>query len=140
MKLKNRYGSIISSGGESLGQANLITAYINTEKYSPIYTRKYPILHKEKAIVDEITRDMLNKDVIRESISPWNSPLILILKRWFLQALYIDFRKLNDFTIPENFPIPMISDILKTMHYAIFFSTLDLESSYWQTAINETDK
>ena len=63
----------MSSDGESLGQTNLVTAYINTEKHSPIYTRQYPIYHKEKTIVDEITKDMLNKRVIKESIRKKNS-------------------------------------------------------------------
>ena len=90
--------------------------------------------------MSEITDDMLKKQVIRESISPWNSPLILIKKKDGSFRPCIDFRKLNNVTVPEKFPIPMISDILQSMHGAKFFTTLDLESSYWQTSINESDK
>ena len=70
LKLINTYRSIMSSDGEILGQTNLITVYINTEKHFAIYTRQYPISNMEKAIVDEITNDLLNKHVIKESISP----------------------------------------------------------------------
>ena len=140
LQLINAYRPIMSSEGESLGRTDLIKAYINTGQISPIYTKQYPISHKEKSIVNEITDDMLNKHVIRESISPWNSPLILIKKKYGSFRPCIDFRKLNDVTVPEKFPIPMISDILQSMHGAKYFSTLDLESSYWQTAIVENDK
>ena len=140
LKLINTYRPIMSSEGEELGRTNLIKAYINTGKNSPIYTKQYPISHKEKSIVNEVTDDMLNKQVIRNSTSPWNSPLILIKKKDGTFRPCIDFRKLNNITVPEKFPIPMISDILQSMHGARFFSTLDLESSYWQTAIDETDK
>ena len=117
----------MSSDGESLGQSNLITAYINTEKLLQFIQGS--IFHKEKAIVDEITRDMLNKHVIRDSISPWNSPLILIKKKYGSYRSCIDFRKLNVVTIPDKCPIPKISDILQSMHGAIFFPNLDLETS-----------
>ena len=140
IKLINSFGSIMSSDGESLGRTNLVKAYINTGQSSPIYTRQYPISHKERTVVSEITDDMLKKQVIRESISPWNSPLILIKKKDGSFRPCIDFRKLNNVTVPEKFPIPMISDILQSMHGAKFFTTLDLESSYWQTSINESDK
>ena len=56
----------MSSEGESLGQTNSITAYINTEMHSPIYPWQYPISHKKMAIIDVITKDMLNEHVIRE--------------------------------------------------------------------------
>ena len=65
LKLINTYRLIMTSDGESLSQTNLIKAYINTEQYSPIYTKQYPISHRERSIVDEITEDMFSKHVIR---------------------------------------------------------------------------
>ena len=61
IKLINSFGSIMSSDGESLGRTNLVKAYINTGNSSPIYTRQYPISHKERTVVSEITDDMLKK-------------------------------------------------------------------------------
>ena len=92
----------MSSDGESLGRTILVKAYINTGHSSPIYTRQYPISHKERTVVSEITDDMLKKQVIRESISPWNSPLILIKKKDGSFRPCIDFRKLNNVTVPEK--------------------------------------
>ena len=118
----------------------MITAYTNTEKHFAIYTRQYPIFPEENLIVDDLTKDMMNKHVIRESTHSWNSPLILLKKKYGSYRPCIYFRNLNDVTIPEKCPIPVISDILQNKHYAFFlFSTLDLESSYWETAINEND-
>ena len=108
LKLINSYRSIRYFERESLGQTNLIKAYVNTETVSPIYTKQYPISHQKRSIVYEITKDMLNKHVIRELLSPWNSPLILIKKKDGSYRPCIDFRKLNNVTIPEIFHIPMI--------------------------------
>ena len=40
----------------------------------------------------------------------------------------------------KKFPIPIISDILQSIHVAKYFTTLDLESSYWQTTIHENNQ
>ena len=139
LKLINTYRPIMSSEGETLGRTNSIKVYINTEEASPMYTKQYPISHRERSIVNEITEDMLNKHVTRKSISPWNSPRILIKKKDGSFRPCIDFRRLNNVTVPEKFPIPMISDILQSMHGANFFSTFNLELSYWQASIHEND-
>ena len=52
----------------------------------------------------------------------------------------IDFRKLNDITTPDKYPLPNIGDLLRNLRGAKYFSTLDLQSSYWQTELEEKDK
>lgn len=52
----------------------------------------------------------------------------------------IDFRKLNDLTIGNSFPLPNINDILEQLGNAKYFTTLDLASGYHQIQMNEQDK
>ncbi|KMQ86432.1 enzymatic polyprotein endonuclease reverse [Lasius niger] len=52
----------------------------------------------------------------------------------------IDFRKLNDLTIGDSFPLPNITDILDQLRNAKYFTTLDLASGYDQIPMEESDK
>lgn len=54
--------------------------------------------------------------------------------------LVMDFRKLNERTIPDKYPMPNISMILGNLGKAKFFSTLDLKSGYHQIILAERDR
>ena len=52
----------------------------------------------------------------------------------------MDFRKLNQITKKNSYPLPLIDDILAILGKAKFFTSLDLKSGYWQVAMDEKDK
>ena len=52
----------------------------------------------------------------------------------------IDFRKLNQRTIKDEYPIPRIDDTLLSLAGSKYFTTLDLKSGYWQVELREWDK
>jgi hypothetical protein len=52
----------------------------------------------------------------------------------------VDYRKLNDVTRKDSFPLPQIDDTLDTLSGAKWFSTLDLKSGYWQVDVHPDDK
>jgi len=54
--------------------------------------------------------------------------------------IVVDFRRLNDLTIGDSFPLPNITDILDQLGNAIYFSTLDLASGYHQIAMRERER
>jgi hypothetical protein len=88
---------------------------------------------------------MLKDGIIRASTSQWNAPLLVVPKKADSSGkpklrIVIDFRKLNDLTIGDSFPLPNIEEILDQLGNAKYFSTLDLASGYHQIPMAEHDK
>ena len=52
----------------------------------------------------------------------------------------VDYRKLNDVTIKDSYPLPHIDDSIKALSGAKWFSTLDLKSGYWLVELDAKDK
>ncbi|KAA3670197.1 uncharacterized protein DEA37_0007786, partial [Paragonimus westermani] len=76
--------------------------------------------------------DMLEKRIIRPSVSLWSSPTVLVRKKNGTLRLCVDYRKLNEITDKDSFPIPRIDATLDALHGAQWFSALDLASGYWK--------
>ena len=83
---------------------------------------------------------MLENKVIKKSRSPWASPLVLVQKKDGSHRFCVDFRKLNEATVKDNYPLPLINETLDQLEGARYFTTLDLASGYWQIALDEESK
>ena len=83
---------------------------------------------------------MLEAGVIRESNSPWSSPIVLVQKKDGSTRFCIDYRKLNNVTRKNSYPLPRIEDHLEAVQGKSWFCTFDLNSGYWQVKMHEGDK
>jgi hypothetical protein len=88
---------------------------------------------------------MLEDGVIQPSQSPWNFPILIVPKKLDAAGkrkwrICVDFRKLNDVTIGDSFPIPNIQDILDKLGRDRYISALDCASGYWQVPLAEEDR
>ncbi len=93
----------------------------------------------QQLIADEAVRDMLNQGVIRESNSPWASPVVLVKKKDGSTRFCVDYRRLNALTRRDAYPLPRLDDALDELFGATFISTLDMKSGYHQIAVDPTD-
>jgi hypothetical protein len=117
----------------------------NIDPCRGIASRNYGIPEALKGELKQITEQMLEDKIIRHSTSPWNSPIILVKKeedasgkqKW---RLVVDFRKLNDVTVGDSFPLPLISEILDALGKARYFTTADLASGFHQVSLREEDR
>ena len=131
-------GDILSSTREICHE---IVTTIDKPLYSKIY--RYPQIH-EKEIERQIN-EMLSQNIIVESKSPYNSPLWIVpkkldhsnIKKW---RIVIDYRKLNEVTVDDKFPIPNMEAILDKLGRAQYFSTLDLAKGFHQIPMRECDQ
>lgn len=82
---------------------------------------------------------MLKNDVIEESTSPYQSPVVMVKKSNGQYRFAVDYRKLNIITGLVSFPIPKLDEVFDTIadSKSKIFSVLDLASGFWQVPLDE---
>lgn len=92
---------------------------------------------KEKQIVDDLVKDLLDRDIIRPSNSEYASRTVLVEKKNGNKRLCIDYRELNKITVKDRFPLPRIDDCLDMLNGKSCFSLLDLKNGFFHIPIEE---
>ena len=83
---------------------------------------------------------MLEKGVIRESSSPYNSPILMVTKKDGSVKFCIDYRQLNKVTKQSKYPLTNPYSCFEKLHNVFYFTSLDLVSAYWSIPMAEDYK
>lgn len=144
LKVLHRFQDIFYDGEEKLTFTNAIHHEIVTKDEFAVYGKsyRYPYCHREE-VRRQISK-MLDQGIIRPSNSPWSSPVWVVPKKLDASGqrkwrLVIDYRKLNDKTLDDRYPIPNITDILDKLGRCQYFTTLDLASGFHQIEVKKKD-
>ena len=137
--LLHQYKDVFATDEQPLGRTSTVKHNIYTEG-PPI---RQPVRRQPVALQDTIDREvekMLQQEVIQESFSPWSSPVVMVKKKDGTWRFCVDYRKLNDATHHDAYPLPRIDVTLDSLAGSILFTTLDLASGYWQVEVNPEHK
>ncbi|GBL91597.1 Transposon Ty3-I Gag-Pol polyprotein [Araneus ventricosus] len=125
--LLEKFDSIFKPGGDPTPYAE---HHINTEKHPPVSVPPYRMTPMKKELLRKEIEYLLEKDVIEECVFDYGAPVVLIPKPDGKTRLCIDYRKLNEITVPDSYPLPRMDDLLQSAKHTTFMSTIDLKSGY----------
>ena len=113
---------------------------IDTGAYRPIHTAPYRKSNKDQELLNTETQKLLKNEIIEHSIPPWSSPVVLLKKKDGTTRFCVDYRRLNQITTKDAFPLPRIDDIYDQLTKASYFTKFDLKAGYFQVPLDETDR
>lgn len=139
------YRDIFHNDDIPLSFTNGVKHEIRTKNEDPIYIRPYRQPPVYNAEIQKQVDKLLENDVIRESHSPWSAPVHLVPKKTDASGevkyrMVIDYRRLNEITTDDKYPLPNISELFDKLGKATYFSTIDLASGYHQVEVREEDR
>uniref|UniRef100_V5G0J8 Transposon Ty3-I Gag-Pol polyprotein n=1 Tax=Anoplophora glabripennis TaxID=217634 RepID=V5G0J8_ANOGL len=129
----------IDSFIQGFPSTRVITGELEIRLIDPNVTvqrRPYRLSAEERHVVRDRIDELLKANVIRPSCSPFASPILLVKKKDGSDRLCVDFRGLNDNTIDDKFPLPLIADQIARLSNAKYFTCLDMASGFHQIPVH----
>ena len=156
-ELKEQFPKVFSLSNEDIGCTQLVTMNVDMGDSPLICQKPYTLPLKHYNWVQQEIETLEHAGVIRKSISPWASPIVVVPKKSTPgepphRRMCIDFRKLNDLQ-PEVHradsqtggnislvPLPKINEMYARLKGAKYFTTLNLRSGYYHIGLSEGSK
>ncbi|XP_043474040.1 uncharacterized protein LOC122506110 [Leptopilina heterotoma] len=145
LKIIHSYHDIFRLPGDPLPGTHLAHHKITLKEDKIINTRSYQPPKCHEIEVSTQIGEMFDAKILRHSNSPYNSPVWIVPKKTDASGkkkwrVVIDFRKINEITDQDSYPIPVIDDIIYNLGNAKFFSAFDLSSGFHQVPMEESSK
>ena len=132
------FRNVFAEPDAPLGRTDVTKHDIHTGDHPPIKQRARRAPQLQQDIIDIEIAKMLENNVIKPSQSPWGAPIVLVKKKDGTTRFCVDYRKLNDISTKDAYPLPNIEETFDSLNGASMFCSLDLASGFWQVEMNET--
>ncbi|UYV77262.1 hypothetical protein LAZ67_15000280 [Cordylochernes scorpioides] len=140
----HEYKNVFSKHNFDIGHIKTNPICISLLDNIPIAQKPYRTSFYNNAEIQKQITELLKYDIIRPSSSPYSSPALLVNKKSDTPnhptRLCIDYRKLNQKTVPEHTPIPLIEQIIDRLSQSKIYTILDVKNAYWHIPIDEKDR
>lgn len=123
-----------------VGLAQGVEHHIRLKDDRPFRERSRRLAPADIEDVRRHLQELLAAGIIKESRSPYASPIVIARKKNGSVRMCIDYRTLNNRTIPDQYTTPRIDDALDCLAGSRWFTVLDLRSGYYQIAMAGEDK
>ena len=131
---------VFSKGDTELGTFTAVKHQINTGNSRPIKQRMRRTHLGYANEEQEHLVKLLKAGVIEPSCSEWASPSVLMRKRDGSVRWCIDIRKLNDVTVKDCYPLPLLQVCIDALEGCTYFTTLDMSAGNYQLEVAEQDR
>ncbi|XP_066990453.1 uncharacterized protein [Macrobrachium rosenbergii] len=108
---------------------------ILTEEATPIKQSPYRLNPQKRLRMKEAVQYLLTNGLIKPCCSPWASPSLLTPKEDGTDRLCTDFRKVNELTVTDSFPLPRLDDLIDSVGNEKFVTKIDLQKGYYQALL-----
>ena len=118
-------------------KTNIIEHKIELTDNNPVRSWPYPLSYAMRKNLKRGIQDMLSLGVIRESNSPFASPIVIVKKKDGSDRICVDYRKLNKLTVVDPEPMITAEDLFQRLGKSKYYSKIDLSKGYWQIPVAE---
>ena len=150
-ELKEKYPNVFSLSSQDIGHTNLVTMHVDTGDNPSMCQKPHTLPLKHYSWVQQEIKTLEHAGVIKKSISPWASPIVVVTPR---HRMCVDFRKINELQPKMQrvdkqtntqgnlslIPLPKIDEMYTDLHGAKIFTTLVLCSGYYHIALDIKSK
>ena len=139
-ELLHQFKLLFAANQFDFGRTHIVQHTIPLMDDTPVKQRAYRCPIKLQEELDQQITELLEHNIIEPSSSPWAAPVLLVKKKNGKYRLCVDYRKLNNQTRKDSYPLPRIDDILAKFKNAKYFSSLDMVKGYHQIEMADDDK
>lgn len=136
-KLLYNYSNVIT---KRIGKTHLLKYHVTLTDYTPIKAKVYHLAPPKMEALQSCLDELLQQNIISYSTSPYSSPSFIVKKKPSGWRLITDFRAINSKVVCESTPMPTIESATQYLGDAVYYSTFDLGSAFYQIALDEESK
>ena len=135
----SEYLDTFSKDEDDIGFCDLVEHHIITDDDRPVKVPHRRVPPQQWPEVRDCIQKSLDRGIIRESSSPYASPIVLVRKKYGKLRICVDYRRLNAKTHKDAYPLPRIDEALDVLKGAKYFCSLDLAHGFNQIPVRESN-